>query len=75
VFKHSRLHGKFFEGGAISSPSLENVPSINGNPQMSGAVLEGVKAVTAVTIAEVLAKPVDKNVYFMITGLNYRNSK
>jgi len=27
-----------------------------GNPQMSGAVLEEVKAVTAVTIAEVLAE-------------------
>ncbi len=40
----------------------------NDNPQMSGAVLEEVKAVTAVTIAEVLAKPVDKNVYFMITA-------
>ena len=40
-----------------------------GSPQVGGAVLESVIPVTAATIAEVLAKPVDTQIYFMITGL------
>ena len=41
----------------------------NGSPQVGGAVLESVIPVTAATIAEVLVKPVDTQIYFMITGL------
>jgi hypothetical protein len=40
----------------------------NGSPQMSGAVLKEVKAVTVATIAEVLTKPDDPNVYYMVTA-------
>jgi hypothetical protein len=40
----------------------------NGNPQVSGAVLESFIPVTAATIAEVLTKPDDANTYFMVTG-------
>lgn len=40
-----------------------------GTPQVAGAVLETVIPVSPATVAEVLAKPVDSKVYFMITGL------
>ncbi|AHW59611.1 Putative binding domain-containing protein, N-terminal [Draconibacterium orientale] len=39
-----------------------------GNPQVVDAVLEEAKPVTPATIAEVLTKPDDSNVYFMVTG-------
>lgn len=39
-----------------------------GTAQVGGAVLETHIPVAAATIAEVLAKPVDANAYFMITG-------
>jgi len=42
--------------------------AFNGNPQVSGAVLESSITVTAATIAEVLTKPDDNNTYFMVTG-------
>lgn len=41
----------------------------NGNPQVSGAVLESVIPVTVATIAEVLTKPDDSKTYFMVTGV------
>lgn len=40
----------------------------NGSPQMGSGTLEDVKPVTQVTIAEFLAKPEDRNVYYMVTG-------
>ena len=39
-----------------------------GNPQVVDAVLEEAIPVTAVTIAEFLAKPEDSDTYYMITG-------
>ena len=41
----------------------------NDAPQVGGAVLESVISVTEATIAEVLAKPVDTKIYYLITGL------
>ncbi|MEZ5019831.1 MAG: BACON domain-containing carbohydrate-binding protein [Bacteroidales bacterium] len=40
----------------------------NGTPQVSGAVLESFIPVTPATIAEVLTKPDDPAVYYMVTG-------
>lgn len=40
----------------------------NGTPQVSGAVIESFISVTTATIAEVIAQPVDANVYYMVTG-------
>ncbi len=40
----------------------------NGTPQVGSAVLESVIPVTATTVAEVLAKPDDNNVFYMVTG-------
>ncbi|NLZ95835.1 MAG: DNA-binding protein, partial [Bacteroidales bacterium] len=37
-------------------------------PQVGGAVLESVKPVTPITIAELLTKPDSKEVYYMVTG-------
>lgn len=39
-----------------------------GTPQVAGAVLESSIPVTPATIAEVLAKPDSKDVYYMVTG-------
>jgi len=40
----------------------------NGNPQVGDAVLEDVIPVTPVTITEVLTKPDDSGIYYMVTG-------
>lgn len=40
----------------------------NGKPQMTGAVYETHKSVTAVSITEFLAKEDNPNVYYMVTG-------
>nr|WP_319398202.1 BACON domain-containing carbohydrate-binding protein [uncultured Carboxylicivirga sp.] len=40
-----------------------------GTPQVSGAVLESSISVTATTIADVLTKEDDSNVYYMVTGV------
>ena len=40
----------------------------NGTPQVAGAVLESSLPVTTATIADVLTKPDDTNIYFMVTG-------
>ena len=40
----------------------------NGNPQMSGAVLEDSKSVRIVTIDEFLDQPDDPEVYYLLTG-------
>ena len=41
----------------------------NGSPQVGGAVLEKLYSVTEASIADVLTKSVDNQIYFMITGL------
>ena len=41
----------------------------NGTPQVAGAILETVIPVSPITIAEILTKPVDTKVYFMLTGV------
>nr|WP_321452057.1 BACON domain-containing carbohydrate-binding protein [uncultured Carboxylicivirga sp.] len=40
----------------------------NGNPQVSGAILENSISVTATTIADVLTKEDDSSIYYMVTG-------
>ena len=40
----------------------------NGTPQVAGAVLESSIPVTTASIADVLTKPDDTNIYFMVTG-------
>lgn len=40
----------------------------NNSPQVGGAVLEKIIPVTAVTVAELLGKPVSGDDYFMVTG-------
>ena len=39
-----------------------------GNPQMSGAIIEGYKVVTALSIAEFIAKEPDPNTFYRVTG-------